>query len=157
LTYAPGPILCRVKCGGEIVRGDDKLVCTERTIIARIDATEGLRYFARMQALSVINNYPEPNDVVLDWLMTGDEETRIAAYSAAYSAVNAAYSAAYSTAYSAASAASAADSAASAAYSAADSAARSAAYSAADSAARSAAYSAARWAQLVNEAFEGVL
>jgi len=33
LRYAPGPTLCRVECAGEIVRGDDKLVCTKRRIV----------------------------------------------------------------------------------------------------------------------------
>ena len=127
LRYAPGAILCRVRCGGTIIEGDDKLVCTERTIVARADATEALLDFARMQALSVIGNYPgEPADAVLDWLM-GDASARSAAGSAARSAAR------------------------SAAWSAAESAAR----SAAESAARSAAESAAReeWAQLVDEAF----
>src|SRR4051812_47432285 len=65
LNYAPGPILCRVECSGTIIRGDDKLVCTERTIIARADATEAMRYFARYQALSAIDNWQqEPPEVV---------------------------------------------------------------------------------------------
>src|SRR3990172_7978050 len=49
LKYAPGNTLCLVKCGGEIIHhdngnGSDKLVCTERTIVARMDATELLCY-----------------------------------------------------------------------------------------------------------------
>ena len=55
LQYAPGNILCRVECGGKIIKDSDKLVCTERTIIKRMDVTGMLRYFARMQALSVIH------------------------------------------------------------------------------------------------------
>jgi len=85
LQYAPGPILCRVECRGEIVRGDDKLVCTKRRIVARMDATEMLRYFARMQALSVVHLWGAP-DVVLDYLMTGDEAIRAAAGDAAWAA-----------------------------------------------------------------------
>jgi hypothetical protein len=84
MQYAPGPTLCLVNCSGEIVEGDDKLICTERTIIARMDATDLLRYFARMQALSVIHLWDtEPKDVVLDFLMTGDESLRDAAWAAA--------------------------------------------------------------------------
>ena len=83
LTYAPGPTLCLVECGGEIIKSDDKLVCTERTIIARMDATEMLGYFARMQALSVIHLWDAP-DVVLDYLMTADEGIRAAAGAAAW-------------------------------------------------------------------------
>jgi hypothetical protein len=87
LQYAPGPTLCLVNCAGEIVEGDDKLICSERTIIARMDATDLLRYFARMQALSVIHLWDtEPKDVVLDFLMTGDESLRAAACAAARAA-----------------------------------------------------------------------
>jgi hypothetical protein len=87
LQYAPGPTLCLVNCAGEIVEGDDKLICTERTIIARMDATDLLRYFARMQALSVIHLWDtEPKDAVLDFLMTGDESLRAAAWDAARAA-----------------------------------------------------------------------
>ena len=134
LKYAPGDTLHLVHCAGIILHQDDKLVCTERTIIASFEASEMLRYFARMQALSVIHLAPENMaGLVEDWIMTGDETIRSAADSAAYSA---ACSAARSAAYSAA-------------YSAADSAARSAAYSAATSAARQS------FADLVYECFEG--
>jgi len=92
LRYAPGNILCLVECGGKIIEDTDKLVCTERTIIQRIDATEMLRYFARMQAVSVIHLYPnDTDDVVFDFLMTGKN-----AY-AAYDAANATTYATYAT------------------------------------------------------------
>ena len=89
LQYAPGDTLCYVDCQGEIERGVDKLVCTRRTIIRRMDAAEMLRYYARMQALSVIHLYPNDNDdVVFDYLMTGDETLRSAAWSATSSATS---------------------------------------------------------------------
>ncbi len=72
LQHAPGGTLCLVECGGIVVHGDDKLVCTERTILARMDSVPLLRHFARMQALSVVHLW-EPPEVVLDYLMTGDE------------------------------------------------------------------------------------
>jgi len=96
LRYAPGNILCRVECGGKIIKGSDKLVCTERTIIRRIDATKMLQYFARMKAVEVIHLYPNDNDdVVFDFLMTGENAN--AAYAAAYTAkvTHATYAAAY--------------------------------------------------------------
>ena len=96
LRYAPGNILCRVECGGTLIKGDDKFVCTERTIIQRIDATKMLQYFARMKAVEVIHLYPNDNDdVVFDFLMTGENAN--AAYAAAYAAkvTHAAYAAAY--------------------------------------------------------------
>lgn len=95
LRYAPGATLCYVECRGDIHEHDDKLVCRERRIIMRADVTETLRYFARMQALSVINLWPSaPPDVVLDYLMTGDESLRYASWDAASAAASAAGSAA---------------------------------------------------------------
>ncbi len=142
LQYAPGPILCRVECDGHIIRGNDKLVCTERTILARADASERLRYFARMQALSVVDKWNAPG-VVLDWLMTGDEALRDAASRAASRAASsAAWNAASNAAWNAAS---------NAAWNAASRAAWSAAWSAASNAAWSAAR--AEFNQLVREGF----
>ena len=81
LGYAPGPILHLVDCQGIGELGDDKLVCSRRRIVASMDATEMLRYFARMQALSVVHLWEAP-DVVLDYLMTGDESIQDAAWAA---------------------------------------------------------------------------
>ena len=144
LKYAPGDTLHLVHCAGTILHQDDKLVCTERTIIASFEASEMLRYFARMLALSVLHLAPENMEsVVEDWLMTGDN--RSAAKSAAYSAARSAadYAACFA-AYAAAD--SAADYAAC-------SAAKSAAYSAADYASASA--DRQSFAALVYECFEG--
>ena len=102
LQHAPGPILCLVECEGVVIPGDDKLVCTERTIIARMDAMEMLRYYARMQALKATQQWDAPQ-AVLEWLMTGGESYRSAARSAAEAAAwSAARSAAWSAAWSAA-------------------------------------------------------
>ena len=85
LQYAPGPILCHVECRGDFLHDTDKWCCTERKIIKRMDATDLLRYFACMQALSVIDLWiTEPPDVVLDYLMTGDERLAASAASAAF-------------------------------------------------------------------------
>ena len=46
LTYAPGPLLCRIRCEGEILHGSDKLVCRTRTLLRSVDVTEQLRWFA---------------------------------------------------------------------------------------------------------------
>jgi hypothetical protein len=160
LQFAPGDTLCLVECGGMVVHGHDKLVCTERTIIARMDATPLLRYYARMQALSVVHLLDAPSGVVLDYLMTGDESLRAVAWAVAWAAASYAASAAMAAASDAASdaasaaravawavawaAARAAASAASAARAAASDAARAAASAAsAASAARAAASDAA--------------
>lgn len=84
LRYAPGGTLCFVECGGRIEHQSDKLVCSERTIIARMDATPLLRYFARQQALSVVHLWDAPQ-VVLDYLM-GDDAARDSAWAAAWAA-----------------------------------------------------------------------
>ena len=85
LMYAQGKTLCLVECDGEIQHDTDKLVCSRRMIVARMDATEMLRYFARMQALSVVHLWNAP-DVVLDYLMSGDESIMEAAFDTAYAA-----------------------------------------------------------------------
>ena len=147
LRYAPGPVLCLVECGGAIkAHGypEDKIACSERTIIARMDATPLLREFARMQALRVAHLLDNPPDVVLDYLATGDGSIRAAAWAAARAAArDAARDAAWAAAWAAALAA-----------------ARDAAWAAAWAAARDAAWAAARDAarsdfrSLVHQAFE---
>ena len=74
LTYAPGPIVSRVECRGEILHGDDKLACTEREHLWVANATAVLREFARWCAMEVIGLWDAP-DVVRRYLQTGDEST----------------------------------------------------------------------------------
>ncbi len=135
LQYAPGATLCLVDCARVAAEQHDKLVCWSRRIVARMDATEMLRYFARTQALSVVHLCGDTPDVVLDYLMTGDEAIRVAARDAAW------------------------DAAQDAAWSAAQDAAWNAARDAAWNAARDAAWNAARanFNALVHECFEGAL
>ena len=85
LRYAPGATLCLVNVDGIAFEQSDKLVCSRRQIVARIDATEMLRYFSRMQALSVVHLWDAP-DVVLDYMRTGEESSRYAARAAAWAA-----------------------------------------------------------------------
>jgi hypothetical protein len=89
LEYAPGATLCYVEIENVVEQDKNKGVCTRRKIIAKMDATEVLRYFARMQALSVSHLWADsddPGDVVLDYLLTGDENARAAAWAAARAA-----------------------------------------------------------------------
>ena len=85
LQYAPGNTLCLVELGGEIIHGDDKVVAGRRRIIARIDAEPLMREFARWCALQVIEHWDAP-DVVRQYLTTGDELLRAAAWAAARAA-----------------------------------------------------------------------
>ena len=95
LKWAPGNTLCLVEIEGVIDTQNDKGVCRRRKIIARIDAGPIQWYFARMQALSVVHLYPNgTDDVVFDYLMTGNEALRNAARDAARDAAWAARDAA---------------------------------------------------------------
>ena len=85
LTYAPSATLCLVDCDDIVDEHDDKLVCRRRRIVARFDATELLGAFGRGEALSVIHLWDAP-DVVRQYLTTGDENLRDAAWDAAWAA-----------------------------------------------------------------------
>ena len=172
LQYAPGDTLRLVEYAKVGEQQSDKIVCARRRTIVQMDATEMLRYFARLQAISCIDRWQQkPPEVVLDWLHTGDELAREAAREAARAAAWAAREAAWAARAAARAAASAAAWAASAAVSEAARAAASAAAWAASAAAREAAWAAreAAWAAsaaasaaareefnaLVYECFEG--
>ena len=150
LKYAPGPVVWRVKLGGQIVQCADKACAQTREYVAGgIDVSNVFRKFARDCALDVAHLWNMP-DVVRRYLKTGREDLRAEARDAAYANyanyANAAYAAnanaAYTAAYTAANAAyTAANAYANAAYAAA---AANAAYAAAAKAAYAAAAAAAK-------------
>jgi len=80
LQYAPGPVVWKVDIGGKVIKGDDKIVGTERTAIAGgIDITDILREFSRWYALQNVEKIkPYCNnkkyDLIIKWLKTGDEK-----------------------------------------------------------------------------------
>lgn len=88
VPYAPGEWLHRVLCEDIEWQEVDKFVFRKRTIVATIDATDLLREFARKCALDVIHLWDAPQ-VVVDYLTTGDESLRKAAWDAAWDAPNA--------------------------------------------------------------------
>ena len=105
LYYSPGYIITRVDCRGEVIGGDDKLVCSERECLWGIDGEVLLWRFARACALDVIDLWDAP-DVVVRYLKTGDEDIRAAAWDAAWAAArDAAWDAAWAAARAAARAA----------------------------------------------------
>lgn len=75
LDYAPGPTICRVRCGGETKRDTDKLVCRERTILWRVDGEALLREFARKQVPTDAQLWGMPN-LVHRYLETGHKDLR---------------------------------------------------------------------------------
>jgi hypothetical protein len=83
LQYAPGELLHKVELDGiaETHEGD-KAVASKRRIVATIDATDIMRRFARTVALGVIHLW-NPPAVVVEYLNTGDESNRAAAWAAA--------------------------------------------------------------------------
>ena len=84
LRYAPGPLLYKVRLSGKIVAHDnDKHAASERTALAKRDATQMLWTFARKMALSVIHLWAAPT-IVREYLETGDESKRAAARAAAW-------------------------------------------------------------------------
>ena len=85
LKYSPGNTLCLVELGGTILHDTDKSVATKRKILARVDAEDMLRTFARRCALDVIHLWDAP-DIVREYLETGDERKRAAARAAAEAA-----------------------------------------------------------------------
>ena len=81
LHYAPGPWVSRRPLEG-VIDGDDKSVGRAFVQQSGIDATDILREFARWCALQVIDLWAAP-DVVRQYLKTGDESLRAAAWDAA--------------------------------------------------------------------------
>jgi hypothetical protein len=90
LEYAPGPIVWRVELSGDMDVGKDKIAATRREYIAGgVNVEHILRRFARKCALDVINLWNAPN-VVVQYLKTGDEDLRAAAWEASRAASRAA-------------------------------------------------------------------
>ena len=85
LHYATSTTVCRVVCSGRVHRGTDKLVCSNRKVLAIVDTTEMLQEFSRWCALQVIHLWDAP-PVVKEYLLTGDKSRRAAAEDAAWAA-----------------------------------------------------------------------
>jgi hypothetical protein len=85
LKYALGKTLCLVEVEGVVARQDDKLVAKRRRIVKRFDAEPLMREFSRWCALQVIELWDAP-EVVRQYLTTGDESIRGAAWAAAWAA-----------------------------------------------------------------------
>jgi hypothetical protein len=97
LDYAAGPIISRVRIWGLIDKQSDKLCGQVREYLAVDDATEELFGFARWCALQVIHFWDAPQ-VMRQYLETGDESIRAAAWDAARAAMAAARPAAWDAA-----------------------------------------------------------
>jgi hypothetical protein len=76
LRQAPGPILTLCEYKGSSEFGEDKFCARRRRIVAEMDGTEMLRFYARMEAVRALEFWPDPPDIVIDWLMSGDESLR---------------------------------------------------------------------------------
>lgn len=85
LKYVPGTILCLVDLDGDILSDTDKHVATRRIIRARVNTETTLRSFARHCAKDVLPLWNAPQ-VVIDYLETGQESIRAAAWAFARAA-----------------------------------------------------------------------
>jgi len=85
LSYARGPVVTLVECE-DILDHGDKFLCRKRTALWGYDATDELWTFARLAALEVLHLWPDAPDVVREFLETGDESLRDAAWAAAWAA-----------------------------------------------------------------------
>jgi hypothetical protein len=102
LGYAPGTTVHRVEISGQILTGVDKVCGERRKILWSLEIEQVLRGFARFCAWCVLPNWDAP-EVVKEWVLTGNEQIRNAAWDAVSNADwNAAWSAAGSAAWSAA-------------------------------------------------------
>lgn len=99
LSYAPGPVVCRVRLGGEIVYSDDKAVAMRREVLWTLDATNILHEFACILAGDALRRAGVTDErswtaikVKRAWVAgkaTDDElaAARLAAWNAAWDAV----------------------------------------------------------------------
>ena len=102
LKYAGSSLVYRVELSGVIDVASDKIAATERMYLWGYDAEPVLRKFARLCALDVIHLWDAPA-VVVQYLKTGDESLRVAAWDAAWDAArDAAWDAAWAAARAAA-------------------------------------------------------
>ena len=88
LNYAPGCTLHRVELEGDLMpHGEpvDKWVGRRRKIVATVDATALIKHFSRWCAFQVIHLWDAP-EVVREYLETGREDIRAAAWDAAQAA-----------------------------------------------------------------------
>ena len=118
LSYAPGPIVCRVRLGGEIIHDTDKSVARSRRVLWLADATTILHEFALSVATGALclqearGEFTDPRswaalEVKARWLR-GEATTQAldAAWGAAWAAArDAAWGAAWAAAWDAARAA----------------------------------------------------
>jgi len=98
LQYAQGPILCRVRLGGIIVRGEYKNVATERTVLKMADVSSVLHEFSCRCAEDALalTDKPDPRSVAAietkrRWLRGEASDSELdAAWAAARDAMDAA-------------------------------------------------------------------
>jgi hypothetical protein len=71
LGYAPGPVVCRVRCWGDIKEDGDKLVCRNREVLWLANAERALHEFA----VWCVRNTPLKNGKTV-WGLLADPRSR---------------------------------------------------------------------------------
>jgi hypothetical protein len=61
LEYAPGTMICRVECSGDVIYGEDKLVCSRRKVLWAKDASRPLHEFAIWCASRALEKIGDPD------------------------------------------------------------------------------------------------
>jgi len=61
LEYAPGTMICRVECSGDVIYGEDKLVCSRRKVLWAKDASRPLHEFAIWCAETILSQIRDPD------------------------------------------------------------------------------------------------
>ena len=87
LRYGSGPVLWRTRHSGTVIDGEEQIISSVRTHLARIDDVAPILHaFVRRCALDVVGLWDAPT-VVREYLETGAEDIRGAALDAAQGAV----------------------------------------------------------------------
>jgi len=97
LRYSAGNMICLVELGGKIIRygspmdNVSRLCASERTCLSFFNGEALLREFARKQALiniEAIEPYTDEYNLIVQFLKTGNEKIRTAAWAAAWAAAS---------------------------------------------------------------------
>ena len=108
IYYAPGSVVCRVECSGDVIHDEDKLVCSRKRVLWVKNAERTLHEFAIRCAEEALKKVDNPDPRVLEalrvkklWLdgKVTDEELKAARYAARSAAGYAARSAAIDAAW----------------------------------------------------------
>ena len=74
MGYAPGPNMALVDVAGDMIQGEDKLVCTHRRIVKSMDVTNTVLTFVRTKIKELLPHWEECPDIVTEYFNSYDPE-----------------------------------------------------------------------------------